>query len=169
MINRVFTNIRKGIIVRNRLRDTKNIMYGARAMNMQLPFMYYRQTEDFDIYSKRPRKDAIHLEGLLDKDSRGDFYYVKSALHKGTWKVIDKGYDNIKGTRDDLGIADFSRPTRRIRTVSIDGIRYAHLSERVKDAKRSLSEPIFAFRHEKDRRDLWRIKQGRKLGRLFKW
>lgn len=169
MLGKVFTNMRKGIIVRTRLRTTGNIMYGARAMNRQLPFMYHRQTEDFDIYSNKPRKDAMHLEGLLDKDSRGDFYYVKPALHKGTFKVMDKGHDNIKGTQDDLGIADFSRPTRRIRTISINGIRYAHLSERVKDAKRSLKEPIFAFRHEKDRKDLWMIKQGRKLGRLFKW
>lgn len=169
MIPKLFTDFRKESIVRNRLRTTKNIMYGARAMNRQLPMMYHRHTEDFDIYSKRPRKDAMHLERLLDKDSRGDNYYVKPALHPGTWKVMDEGYDKIKGTKDDIGIADYSRPNRRIRTVTIDGISYAHLSERVKDAKRSLKEPIFAFRHEKDRRDLWRIKQGRKLGRLFKW
>lgn len=167
MFGKLSTNFRKGMIIRNRIRTTKNIMYGARAMNRQLPMMYHRHTEDFDIYSKKPRKDAIHLEKLLDRDSRGDNYYVKPAMHEGTFKVMDEGYDKIKGTKDDIGIADFSRPTRKIRTVSMEGIRYAHLSERVKDAKRSLSEPMFSFRHEKDRKDLWRIKQGRKLGRFL--
>jgi len=169
MIGRVFTHIGKGKIIRDRLRNTRNIIYGARAMNMQLPFMFYKQTKDYDIYSKSPRRNAIQLERLLDDSSGEDSYYTQRALHRGTWKVMDKGYDNIKGTEDDFGIVDVTRPTRRIRTININGIRYAHLSERVKDAKRSLKNPIYAFRHEKDRKDLWRINQGRKLRGLFKW
>lgn len=169
MLGRVFTHIGKGSIILNSLRNTKSIMYGARAMNMQLPFMFYKQTDDYDIYSQRPKRSAVRLERILDSSAGGDFYYVKRAIHKGTWKVIDSGYDNIKGTRDDFGIIDITRPGRRLRTVRIDGIKYVHLSERVKDAKRSLKNPIYYFRHEKDRKDLWRIRQGRKLRRLFRW
>ncbi len=169
MIGRVFTHIGKGKIIIDNLRKTKNILYGARAMNAQLPFMFYRHTKDYDIYSKKPRISALRLEKLLDESAGNDVYYTKQALHKGTYKVIDKGHDNIKGTRDDFGIVDFTKPLRKIRTITINDVRYAFLSERVKDARRSLREPEFAYRHEKDRRDLWRIKQGRRLGGLFGW
>lgn len=164
---RVFNFIRRDEVIKDKLRKDKDIVYGARAMNVQLPAPYQRHTKDYDIYSKSPNTRARQLERDLDKSAGGDYYYVKPALHKGTFKVMDKGFDNRKGTYDDFNVADYSKPTRKIRTVSIFGIRYAHLSERKKDAKKSLNDPMFKFRHEKDRKDLYRIKQGNKIRRFL--
>lgn len=149
---------REGTINRT-LEDSPEIVYGARAMNIHLPINLRRHTRDYDIYSRTPKAKAIKLEKALDRDSGGNFFYVKQALHKGTWKVMDIGLDNRRGTYDDFGVADYSKPDRKIRFNIINNIRYASLSERAKDARKSLRNPRFQFRHSKDRFDLWRINQ----------
>ncbi len=164
---RVFMPTEVGSIIRNKVRRDKDIIYGGRAMNAQLPVLSQRHTRDYDIYSISPKARAKQLESELDKAAKGDYYYMKPAMHPGTFKVMDIGFDNRKGTLDDFGIADYSKPTRKIKTVKIKGIKYAHLSERKRDAKRSLSEKEFWYRHEKDRKDLWLMKKGKELGGLF--
>lgn len=145
-------------------RRNKETLYGARAMNKQLSWKWLsRPTFDYDIYSKKPRKSARQLEKTLDRASNQDIYYVKPAMHKGTFKVMHKGYDKIKGTKDDYGIADYTKPQRKIKSIKQNKIRYAHISERVKDAKTSLKNPMFKFRHKKDKSDLERIKKSRWL------
>jgi len=166
---RALMHIKREPIIKDRLRKTKNIVYGGQAMNIQLPFFLQRHTRDYDIYSKTPKKHAKKLEKKLDIAAQGNFYYTKQAVHKGTFRVMDKGLDNIKGTRDDFNIADYTKPTRTIRTISIMGIRFASLSERRKDIRKSLRNPMFKFRHKKDNEDLWRIKESNKLRRLFGW
>lgn len=153
----------RGMKINEHVRNEGNVMYGARAMNAQLPLFLHRRTTDYDIYSKAPKKSAHKMDKVLDKHSGGDNYYVKPALHPGTYKVIDKGLDNSRGTPDDVGIVDFTKPTRKVKVVKIRGIKYAHLSERVKDARKSIANPEFQFRHEKDRKDIYRIRLGQKL------
>lgn len=155
--------MRRELVIDNKLRKSRNIVYGARAMNKQLPLGLQRPTFDYDIYSKTPRKSARRLERCLDRDAGGDYYYTKPAQHKGTVKVMDIGEDNRRNTMDDYGVADYTRPERKIKSVRINNIRYAHLSEREKDARKSLRDPAFKFRHDKDRYDLYRIKKGRKI------
>lgn len=166
---RILMPIKVDSIVNTRLRKDNDIVYGARAMNAQLPAPFQRHTQDYDIYSKTPRKRAMQLEKDLDRNAKGDYYYTKPAMHPGTYKVMDKGIDNRKGTEDDFGIADYTKPHRKIKTVNINGIRYAHLSERRKDARRSLTQKEFEFRHEKDRKDLYRIKKGNMIRRFLGW
>lgn len=166
-MGRVFTHMGKDTIIRDKIRNDNDIIYGARAMNMQLLGQYKRPTSDFDVYTKKPKKKARELEKVLDTRAKGDYYYAKEALHPGTWKVMDKGLDMKKGTEDDFGIADYSKPTRKIKTINRLGIRYAHISERVKDARRSLTKPEFKFRHDKDRKDLERIRLSNKITRWF--
>lgn len=159
---RIFGFFNRDSAIDGTLRGREEVVYGARAMNVQLPGMLKRHTIDYDIYSKSPKAKAKRLEKVLDGQSKGDYFYTKPAMHPGTWKVMDIGFDNRKGTHDDFGVADFTKPERKIRFNVINGIRYARLSERAKDARRSLSDPEFIFRHEKDRKDLWRIKEGKK-------
>ncbi len=159
--------LRKNIVIENFIRKTDNIIYGARAMNVQVAPGLQRMTFDYDLYSKKPKVHATLLEKRMDRLSGGDFFYMKEAMHKGTFKVMDKGRDRRKGTLDDFGIADFTRPNRKIRTIRVQGIRYAKLSERRKDIKTSLSNHLFAFRHEKDKMDLFRIKVSGKIRGLF--
>ena len=145
-------------IIKKQVKKNKSIIYGARAIRIQIGSMLSRPTRDWDIYSKRPKRSANTLQRDLDKVSGGNHYYATpSEFHKGTHKVYNIGQDNKRGTRDDIGLADFTQTKRGIKTRTIDGIRYTHLSESVKDKKRSLTEPQFAFRHDKDRNDLNRI------------
>jgi hypothetical protein len=62
-----------------------------------------------------------------------------------------------KGTKDDVGIADFSR-MKPVKSSSIGRVRYVKLSEIKKDKRKSLKDPQFKFRHKKDREDLERMK-----------
>ncbi len=162
-----FLMLRKNVVIEKFIRRTDNIIYGARAMNVQVAPGLQRMTFDYDLYSKKPRVHATLLEQRMDKIAGGDFFYMKEAMHKGTFKVMDKGRDRRMGTKDDFGIADFTRPNRKIRTIRVQGIRYASLSERKKDIKISLSNPLFAFRHEKDKMDRFRIKVSGKIRGLF--
>lgn len=159
--------LRKDSIINDFIRKKRNIVYGARAMNVQLPLGFQRPTFDFDLYSKKPKRHATLLEQMMDSLTPYDDFYVKPAKHKGTFRIMDKGLDKRKGTRDDFNLVDFTQPRRKIRTINIFKIRYAHLSERAKDARRSLRNPLFNFRHKKDRMDLWRIKQARRIKNIF--
>lgn len=166
-IARVFGFMTRDLVIKEKIRHDKDIVYGARAMNAQLPIPYQRHTQDYDVFSTTPQKRAIELERSLDKHSGGNYFYVKPAMHPGTFKVMDIGFDNKKGTYDDFGVADYTKPNRKIKAVKRNGIRYASLSERAKDARKSLSDPMFSFRHEKDRMDLYRIREGKKLRRFL--
>lgn len=153
-------------IIKKQVRKDKNTVYGARAIQRQIG-IFSRQTDDWDIYSRTPRKSADKLQKSLDKESRGDFFYsTPSKHHKGTHKVYFAGYDMKKNTPDDVGIADFSRPERKIRTIKVEGIKYAHVSESIKDKRKSLKSKEFEFRHKKDREDLNRIQLSRRIGRV---
>lgn len=160
-------HITKHAVIHQRLRITKNIVYGARAMNAQLHPSYIRRTDDYDVYSKTPRIHAIHMKEKLNAMAGADVFYTKPAMHKGTHKVMDVGFDNRRGTKDDFGVVDYTKPTRKIKSIEIMGIRLAHISERKKDIRTSLRDPKFAYRHKKDRMDLTRIRATEKLRRLF--
>jgi hypothetical protein len=165
MVGKLIGQSRKKDIILNQTRRENNIIYGARAMNKQLSIgLLKRPTQDFDIYSKAPKRSAIKLERKLDRVSGDDNYFVKPSKHKGTWKVKDKGYDNIPNTNDDIKIADYTpMPKPQPRTVLINDVRFVHLSEVLKDKKRTLRNPKYAFRHGKDEADVQRIKASQML------
>lgn len=144
------------------VRNEKSTVYGAQAIKKHIGFMA-RPTQDYDIISKTPRKSAKKLERSLDKQSDGNYYYTKPAIHKGTYKVGHVGMDMKKDTKDDLEVADFTKPQRKYRSVKMNGVNYVHLSEVVKDKRRALKDKSFSFRHAKDRDDLRRIRLANQL------
>jgi len=162
-IRNVMTLFNVDKFILNQAKKNKSVIYGGQAIKKHIGFIA-RPTKDYDILSKKPRKHAIQLERTLDKKSGGDFYYTQPALHKGTHKVKHIGVDKIKETEDDFGIADYTKPIRKHKTKTIDGIKYVTLNEIKKDKKRALSLKKFEFRHQKDREDLNRIK----LAKSFK-
>lgn len=139
-------------------------------MNKQLtPQMLQRHTEDYDIISKTPKMSARKLEKELDRNAGYDAYYTKPAQHKGTHKVISRGM--VSGIKeDDYTVADFTNPSsyRNVRTIKTNNLRYAHISERKKDAIKSIKNPEMSFRHDKDRDDLGRINLSQRFRRVFK-
>lgn len=161
MIWHLRKHYRKPVIIKQVKRD-QNIIYGARAIQAQTGLLG-RPTKDYDIYSDGPKKSAEKLQKSLDKAGGGNFYYSKPGKHRGTFKVKSVGPDAVKGTKDDEGIADFTKPERKISFVTIGGVRYAKLSEEVKNKKRSLRDPASRFRHQKDAEDLARIRAYKRM------
>ena len=146
------------------VKKNKSIIYGAQSIKKQIGNLRARKTIDWDIFSHSPKKSANQLQRKLDKQSGGNnFYQTPSQYHKQTFKVYGNGLDGVPKTKDDVGVADFTKPEKKIRTVIVDGIRYSHLSESEKDKKASLASEEFAFRHKKDKDDLERIQLYNKL------
>lgn len=142
-------------IIQNQIIKNKGIVFGQKATNYHLPQHLDRHTEDYDIYSKNPKKSAIELEKKLDKRFGGDFFNVKRALHKGTYKV--------KSNISKKTIADFTKKPRKIpHTKAIDNIKYAKLNHLEKKLKGILKDKSKSFRHKKDRDMLNRINVAKK-------
>ena len=127
----------------------KEVIYGARALNKRFPKHLDRQTTDYDVYSPTPQKDARQAERRLDKHFGGDYFHVKQAQHKGTYKVVSK----INGE----GYADFTKPEQKIPADKIGGKRYVKLSHVKKTIRKTLKDPESKYRHAKDRDALNRI------------
>jgi len=142
------------------------IVYGARSINAQTGIIT-RPTDDWDAFSSKPKQSADKLQKKLDKIVKGDYFYSKPAMHKGTWKVMGLGDDMKPGTIDDEGIADFSSPEKKIPFRKINRIKYRLLKEEIKAKKKSLADKEMKFRNEKDRGDLNRIKANLKIKTLL--
>ena len=97
---------KKALIQKIILQTIKNkeIIYGEQAVKVRVPKHLQRETTDYDVYSRTPKKDAIEAEKKLDKGFGGDYFYVEPAEHEGTYKVRSR----INGK----GYADFTKPTR---------------------------------------------------------
>ena len=155
----VFLN--KGKTQKAILEQTKeegNVIYGGRSIQKRIG-VFSRPTEDYDIFSKKPKKSAVKTEKKLDKLHQDDLFYVKRAIHPGTWKVMSKGRDLKQNTKDDYGVVDYSKfpkPTPKFEVI--DGVKYRSLAAEKKAKMKSLRDKEFAFRHKKDREDLNRIK-----------
>lgn len=130
------------------------IIYGTRALNARFPYWLDRETEDYDIYSKTPAQDAREVEKLIDKRMMFDATSIKKAQHEGTMKVIS----NVTGK----GIADYTIPEEIIPFDKIKGKKYVTLKHIEKGARKTLQDPESAYRHDKDKDTIQRIKIYRK-------
>lgn len=126
------------------------VIYGARALNKQLPSFLDKPTQDFDIFSPTPKKDAKEVERALDKKFKGDYFYVEPAKHKGTWKV--------KSNIDKEGYVDYTKVKEKIPSRKIGKHRYVKLIWVKKHIKKTLKNPEAKYRWDKDKDALNRIK-----------
>ena len=124
-------------------------IHGGRAVNAQIPLFLRRKTNDYDIFTRIPKKDAKQTERVLDKRFGGNYFYTEPAEHKGTIKV--KSY--ITGET----YADYTKPDRKLQRKKIGGIYYVSLGFMQGQAKRALKNKEAKFRHAKDRDMLNRI------------
>ena len=156
-------------IITGEAKKKKQVVYGARAMNAQMPAGFLgRHTEDWDVYTHRPRQTANRMQARLDKQIAGgrDEFYAKPALHKGTYKVMHRGADMRRNTPDDIGIVDYTKMPRTVPTVRVAGVRYESLGSISKGKRKILKDPESAYRHEKDKEDLRRIRVARDFRRF---
>lgn len=134
--------------------DSHEIIHGSRALNKRFPPFLRKQTTDYDIFSKTPRKDARQAERALDRRFGFNAFEVKAGKHKGTWKVMSR----VNGE----GYADYTKPERKVCSERIGKYNYACLSYMEAQAKRTLKDKESAYRHAKDRDAINRIKVYRK-------
>ena len=141
-------------IILQEVRKEKSIIFGARAVNKQIPKHLRVHTEDYDILTEgNPKKLAKRIEKRLDKRFGGNFYSVSQAKHKGTEKIRN----NLSGK----GVADISRRETKVPTVKRKGVKFAKLKFQEKKIRESLANPEAKFRHQKDRFTRDRIKLAR--------
>lgn len=147
-------------IVMDKAKERKQMVFGAHAMNEQLPLFFRRPTQDIDIISKQPKQRADEMQQLLDNKIAGgrDEFFVKPAEHEGTFKVRHQGRDGVQGTKDDTTIVDFTDLKQKPPSKEVNGVRMQTLSSMVDRKKEILKDPESAYRHDKDRGDIQRIK-----------
>jgi len=163
MLGGIGTLLNRDELIMKEIMKKKYIVYGSQAIENQIGFLFSRTPKDWDVLSSSPKKSARELERKLDRVSGGDFFFSRpSFFKKTTHKVIYKGADMKPNTSDDIGIVDFSKYEGQ-ETVNVRGIKMVKLKEIIKDKRRSLSNKKFMFRHDKDRSDINRIKEFRRL------
>lgn len=127
-----------------------HVIYGAQAVNRQLPVPLNKNTSDFDIFSNNPKKDAVQMEKHLDRQFGGNFFSVKRAKYPNTWKVKS----NVTGET----IVDYTKPDSKVPSVNIGGNDYSKLSWIRQQIKKTLGKKGSEFRFAKDKETLQRIK-----------
>lgn len=154
---RIFHRKKKSIprIVRKQVRKNKSILTGGHALNAHLPAFLDRRTEDFDIFSRHPKRSARELERRLDKKFGADIFFTKPALHPGTTKVMNRVTEKE--------VADFSSIPSNVSSVRKGKTRVATLRFLESKFKQSLANPESRFRHPKDRDAIRRIRLSRSL------
>jgi len=141
-------------IVLNRLRKSKNLLTGGKAVNRHLPEELRRATLDYDILIKKkglsPAQAAAILERKLDKGFGGDYFKTKKGLFPGVHKVIS----NV--TQGE--VADYVRPDKIPKyKTDIDGVNIVSLDYLKKKFRESLARKEDEWRHPKDKEALQRI------------
>lgn len=135
----------------------KEIIYGEHSLMVRMPGHLKRHTDDIDVMSPTPLKDAVQAEKKLDKFFGGDFFYVKKAEHLGTYKVVAKA--------NEQGYADFTKMPHNMPSETIGSYRYSTIRTEKLNRMRSLRDDSFKFRHGKDRDALNRIRILEKLNK----
>lgn len=141
-------------IVKRTIKE-REVIYGERALEARFPPQLQRKTDDFDIYSKRPKKDALEAEQELDNRFGGDYFKVVPAKHKGTWKV--------KANVDDKTYADFTKPKTKIDSDKILGYKYQTLKQIREQRLAASKKKANRFRKAKDIDAVKRIDTYRKI------
>lgn len=134
-------------IILNQAQKKNQIIYGARATNRQLPTYLNKETKDYDILTKNPKKSANELAKEIEKYTSKKAVVTK-ATHKGTYKV----------KVDNEPIVDYTQLKRRYPTKLVLANKYKSLSSIKKSLQKSVKKKSNEFRREKDLDTLNRIK-----------
>ena len=133
------------------LRTDKDVqvVYGARAINAYVPTFLHKPTRDYDIFARKPKSEARELERALDRGFGGNFFEVKPAEHRGTYRVMSR----VEG----VSVADYTKPKGKLRTRKLNGIVYVSPGMIKSSIRKTLKDPKSEYRHAKDRESLQRL------------
>lgn len=159
ILRKLFGLLTRDKTIERDARESGDIVYGSQSIKAQIGSVA-REPGDWDLLSKNPLLSAQRVEKKLDREAGGDYYFVKSSKkHKGTHKIQEVGPDGLAHTDDDIEVADYSLPGRKMLSREVwNGLKVVDLSESEFDKARSLKDKSLSFRHAKDREDLSRIR-----------
>ncbi len=136
-------------IILDKAQKDEQIIYGTRALNRQVPTPLKRETVDYDILTKKPKKSAQQLVEELNRRLGKEEFKVAKAKHRGTFKIKDASGKTV---------ADYTQLKRIPSTKTSWGNKVKDLSSIKKSITRSLKKPGNEFRKPKDTDALNRIK-----------
>lgn len=142
-------DLAKQMVIQDATEDG-HVIYGATAINAQVTPQLQRHTDDVDIKVKNPKKEAYQMEKKLDKAYKGDYFSVKKAKYKNTYKVKS----NVTGKT----VVDYTKMIKAPPVKQVLGTKYEDISAIKQSINRTLKDESSAFRHDKDREALQRIK-----------
>jgi len=140
----------------NFAKKNKGVIYGARAINPQLPSYLRKETKDYDIYVQKPKKSAQKLLEQLKKTT-GKKLELKKAKNKGTYKI----------KLNDETLVDLTQLKRRPKTKKILGDEYYDIKSIKQSTARLSKKPSAEFRREKDLSTLRRIEELERIDKDF--
>lgn len=135
--------------VLNKAEKEDQIIYGARAINRQVPTPLKKKTRDFDILTNKPRKKAKELVEELNRRLGKEEFVMTKAKHKGTFKVKDS-----KGKT----VVDYTQINKRPKVKRSFGNKFKDIKSIKKNIQRVIKKQETEFRREKDLDALRRIK-----------
>jgi len=137
------------IVKRTIKKEDGEVIQGERSIEAQVADKFKRKTTDYDAYSPNPKRSALETERELDMAFEGDYFRIKPAQHKGTYKVIS----NINGET----YADYTIPQEHISTTEIGENKYTTLKFELMKAIRTLRQKQYAYRHQKEKNKIKRV------------
>lgn len=135
-------------IILDKAQKKEQIIHGARAINRQLPTYLRKETEDYDVLTRKPKQSAEELVEELNKRVGKNEFRIEKAQHKGTFKIKDSSGKTI---------ADYTQLKKVPKTVTSWGNKFYNLSSIKKNIQKRLHNPTKEFRKEKDMNALGRI------------
>ena len=156
------------------LRGGEDVLHGGRSLNMlfnaEPSDRLYRESLDWDLLSKKPRKHSIKIEKQIDT-SMGcnicDVVHVPIPMTSGR-EHEDMSADLYRvtttSTNKDSEVDIMDRP-KKLDTIHHEGIHHESLESQYKKATRGLMVPMRSFKSGLDRtriREYYRLK-GKKL------
>ena len=139
------------------VKERGDIIYGARALNKQLPKDLQRPTDDYDIWSKQAKEHCDKLEDHLDECVGCDLF-SEEQLDVGKGKKVYRIRTNPTGKQE----VDYSHPPKDYRYKTIGGIKYQDIEHQEKRLREMAKDPRLAFRAEKTARDLAIIEKAKR-------
>lgn len=149
-------------IIENHTRRNKNIIYGGRAVNAKVGPDFSRQSHDYDIYSKFPKRHAIQIEKRIDRKIGADVAHVEEVAFDNRDGKSGKMYRVVTKPYGDPDV-DYNLMPSSIEFETINGIRYETLGKAEEKYKKMIREGE-EKRYYKARLDLQRIQ----MSKIFK-
>jgi hypothetical protein len=136
-------------IILDKAQKEKQIIYGARAINIQLPKYLEKETKDYDILTKKPKRTAKEVITELNRRvGREEFKLVK-AKHKGTYKIKDS-----KGKT----VVDYTQLKTKPKSKKVWGNQYYDIKSIKRNVSRLVKKSDTEYRRDKDLETLKKIK-----------